>query len=593
MNNVPDKSDSDENQVDATPKTNPGQIEPIVGDRRQSIEDGVPAKIDVSIPSLRWILAWGILIAGTCFLHFASGKIEDALPFVDQAVRNIVTAIVIVIVPLLVMIWLCFYSPYWTVKIRKLAFLLFLTLQIVGLVVFGMGVELDGNLSPVGYRFPWSPPPDNQLQAITGKSNATIDLKTESPVDFPQFMGPNRNGRLDGTFLAYDWEEDPPKLLWKQPIGAGHSGFSTRNGYAVTMEQRGDQELTVCYEIETGKLVWAHGETSRHTSPLGKTGPRSTPTIHNGLVYSLGAQGLLCCLDGSNGRLVWRRDLFQEFNTSISEDLKVVSWGRSASPLVYDDKVVVPAGGPSGARPVSLVAYHRLTGLEIWRGGNQQIGYASPILAPYFSPQGTTDVVISVNEANVSAHDKENGKEIWSVERPGSSTAGANTSQPIALPGSRFLLTKGYGLGGELIQIQGDQVHQVWKKNTVLKTKFTNAVQYQKHAFALSDGRLECVDLQNGKRIWKSRKSYGHGQLLLCGSELLILAEKGYVALVRAWGGPESNTAKEGHVQFTSFQAIEGVTWNTIAMHGDLMLVRNSQEAACYEMPLRFRSAKP
>ncbi|MEC9092025.1 MAG: hypothetical protein VX438_04910, partial [Planctomycetota bacterium] len=154
---------------------------------------------------------------------------------------------------------------------------------------------------------------------------------------------------------------------------------------------------------------------------------------------------------------------------------------------------------------------------------------------------------------------------------------------------SQLLVTKGYGLGAVKLQYQGGQLTTVWKNNAVLKTKFTNAVYRQSYAFALSDGRLECVDIRNGKTVWKSRKSYGHGQILLCGSELLVLAEKGYVALVRAWGATEEQGVIRDHVQFTSFQALQGTSWNTIAVHGNKLLVRNSNEAACYEMPIRYR----
>lgn len=437
---------------------------------------------------------------------------------------------------------------------------------------------------PVGWK-------RSQQLAIPETAGQSVDLKTETADDFPQFLGPNRDGKLPNTWFAYDWEKEKPVMLWKQPIGEGHSGFSTRNGFAVTMEQRGELEVTSCYRIETGELMWTYSVEARHETPLGRVGPRSTPTIFDGYVYSLGALGHLACLDGRNGKPIWTRDLLKEFNTDRDKENVAVRWGRSASPLVFDDKVVVPAGGPNDGEIRSLVCYQRKTGEEIWRAGSTQISYASPTLMTYVDKNiGFTRCIVSVNESNVTAHEISTGKIIWETDWPGNSSSTASTSQPVMLPGSQVLLTKGYGSGAKMIQYQGGVLQEIWKNSTVLKTKFTNAVQHNAYAFALSDGRLECVDLRNGTRVWKSRKSYGHGQILLCGSELLVLSEKGYVALVRAWGGTEEQKVGRKHVQFTSFQAIEGTSWNTIAVHGNKLLVRNSREAACYEMPIRYQA---
>ena len=543
-------------------------------------------------PDIRWIVVWLILIGGVIFLHLASEKIEDVIPAVDQAVRNLVAGLALLVIPFTMIVWFSFFSDNGTRKIRLYTFFGFAGFQALVIFFTTTCVEFDGDMTPVAFHWPGQKAKDYQLDAPP-ETNSAVDLKTETPDDFPQFLGPNRDGKLSGTYFAYDWITEKPKLLWKRPIGPGHSGFATRNGFAVTMEQRGDQELTTCYDIQTGELKWSYAENTRHHSWLGKLGPRSTPTIFDGFVYCLGGNGHLACLDGSTGELVWKKDLFQEFGTSIQEEKNTVTWGRAASPLVFDDKVVVPAGGPKNGPYVSLVCYQRKTGRELWRAGETQISYASPMLMNYLDTRvGFARCIVSVNESNVTAHEPSSGEMIWWIDRPGNSTSNASTSQPVTLPGSQLLLTKGYGLGATKVQYQGGVLSTSWINNRVLKTKFTNAVYHHTYAFALSDGRLECVDLRNGKQIWKSRKSYGHGQILLCGSEILVLAEKGYVALVRAWGATEEQEVSRDHVQFTSFQALDGTSWNTLAVHGNKLLVRNSQEAACYEMPIRYRETE-
>ncbi len=543
-------------------------------------------------PKPIWLLIWLGVLVGVFVLHFAAEQVENMAPAIDQATRNLITMLVcILVLPVSIMTWFSFGSDWGTRFSRRLVFGGFLLLQLLAAAVIGLCIEFNGNLFPVGFHLPFVKSKDYQLTAANAGKKA-IDLRTETAEDFPQFLGKNRDGKVPDVEFAIDWEAEQPKLLWRQPIGPGHSGFATRNGYAVTMEQRGDKELTTCYEIESGKLKWVHSEPQRHQSWLGKIGPRSTPTIYDGFVYSLGGNGTLVCLDGSNGKLIWKKELFEEFDTSVEIEKGTVTWGRSGSLLIYEDKVIAPAGGPkSGA--VSLVAYDRKTGDEIWRAGKTQISYASPIVMPSRHGGAGSEVIVSVNESNVTAHDPVEGKIIWTEGWPGDSTTNASTSQPVVLPSQQLLLTKGYGQGARLLQFPGDKLNRFWSNNRVLKTKFTNAVYQKGYAYGLSDGRLECVDIRTGKSVWKSRKNYGHGQILLCGEQILILAEKGYLALVPTTRSNDEAGSRSGPKEVTKFQAIEGTTWNTIAVNGDKLLVRNSDEAACYQMPLLKPKADP
>jgi outer membrane protein assembly factor BamB len=140
--------------------------------------------------------------------------------------------------------------------------------------------------------------------AVAPSTGVKVPLNVTTDDDFPQFLGPNRDLAIDQISLARDWQARPPKLIWKHEIGAGHSAFSAVNGYAVTMEQRGEQELVTCYDLRTGVLQWSNGVHARHSQFLGGTGPRSTPTIDQGKVFALGATGIVRCLGGPNGSLL-------------------------------------------------------------------------------------------------------------------------------------------------------------------------------------------------------------------------------------------------------------------------------------------------
>jgi outer membrane protein assembly factor BamB len=438
--------------------------------------------------------------------------------------------------------------------------------------------QVSGELVP-SFRPRWMPPADALLDSPAEIASAeAIDLATTSDKDFPQFLGPDRNAVVPNVHLARDWESNPPQLLWRQPIGAGWSGFVAVNGYAVTMEQRGEEELVTCYEIATGKLCWAQSEANRHSTPMGGVGPRSTPTIHEGKVYTLGPTGSLLCLDGATGEVVWRDNLLARYNVPTGEDVKAVAWGRSNSPLIVDDLVVVPAGGPQAGPHVSLAAFDRLTGELVWGAGNRQVSYASPTLAML----GDRRMILSVNENFVSGHDPATGAVLWQIEWKGSSNGDANTSQPHLLSDGRLLLSKDYGIGAALWQLTAAPdgtvtTNEIWANSAVLKTKFTNLVMYQGFAYGLSDGILECIEIETGKRQWKKGR-YGHGQILLAGDVLLVQAESGEVVMVEP-------TPDKLH-EIAKFPAIEGKTWNNLCLYGDVLLVRNAEEAACYRLPL-------
>ena len=172
-------------------------------------------------------------------------------------------------------------------------------------------------------------------------------------------------GRFRGLKLARDWSERPPQLLWRQPIGAGWSAFAVVGSSAITQEQRGEYEMVVCYDLKSGREQWTHSDHDRYEATPAGVGPRATPTIVEDRVYTLGATGILNCLDLATGERVWSEDILYDNGAELA------SWGMSGSPLVLDDLVVVSAGGGEGK---SLVAYHKDTGERVWSGGSRSRG---------------------------------------------------------------------------------------------------------------------------------------------------------------------------------------------------------------------------
>ncbi len=186
----------------------------------------------------------------------------------------------------------------------------------------------------------------------------TVDLS--SPAAFPGFLGPNNDFSVSGLRLARDWEVDVPRRVWTREIGAGWSGFSIVDGRAYTIEQRGDYEVVVAYDLESGDELWLHSDEAYFTNPMAGPGPRATLTVDETTVYTFGLTGLLNALDRLTGRPIWRHD-------TVAEGGRLPEHGYSGSPLLVDDLVIVSIGG---AAVRSLAAYDCESGAEVWAGGD-------------------------------------------------------------------------------------------------------------------------------------------------------------------------------------------------------------------------------
>ena len=389
------------------------------------------------------------------------------------------------------------------------------------------------------------------------------DARRGAIADYPQFLGPSRNASLPDLVLS-DWSSRPPREVWRRPVGPGWSSFAIVGTHAITQEQRGDQECVVSYDLLTGKERWVSMDTARFESTVAGVGPRATPTIHGGRVFSYGALGHLNCLDLETGRKIWSRH-------PISENYSRPNmWGNSCSPLIDAGAVIVSAGGEDNN---ALVAYEAATGEVRWRGGNSRLGYSSPTVVHL---SGKKQILI-FNAGQLASHDAENGNPLWTQPWPGATEC---TSQPIVLPGNRVFLSSGYGIGSKLFQInqseQEPSVSILWESPR-LKTKFTNAVVHEGSIYGLDDGVLVCLDPETGKRRWK-RGRYGHGQILLVGDHILVQAESGELALVAA--------DPTGYRELARHPALDAKTWNYPAFAPPYLLVRNDREAICFDLGL-------
>jgi outer membrane protein assembly factor BamB len=470
--------------------------------------------------------------------------------------------------PLLLVFWLLFLSGlrWW----QRLLYLLAGSLGTAGLL-FGLSKVLrwDGSLGGSGIprlRWIWTDTGEARLADLKVDSNEKAEFSSFKEMDYPQFLGRDRNGVAHGVRLARDWQTRPPKELWRKSIGLGWSSFAVASDYAVTQEQREDKELVVCYELKTGKVRWTHEHEVRLQDKQGGDGPRATPTLVEGRVYTLGGTGVLDCIDGATGKNLWTRDTLADYN------LTNLIWGKSCSPLVVEDKVIVTGGREKND---SLLAYDRKTGEPLWHVGDDDASYSSPVLATFDGQKQ----ILSVNAHSVTGHDPRDGKVLWRFPWPGDM---AKASQPVPLPGNRIFLSAGYKVGCVLLQITRGSDGQwsaetVWVGRNKMATQFSNVVIAHDCAFGLDCRELACIDLATGERKWKG-KTYNFGQIMLVGDVIVVQAEDGYVALVEA----NPNEFKE----LARLPALHDKTWNNPVLSGPYLLLRNDKEVVCYQVPV-------
>jgi outer membrane protein assembly factor BamB len=347
----------------------------------------------------------------------------------------------------------------------------------------------------------------------------------ETNTDWPQFLGPTRNGVSPENGLLQTWGEKGPPVLWEKEVGEGYSGPVVVGDRLILFHRVGAEEVVECLDAAGGKPKWKYAYATAYRDALGKgDGPRSTPVVSEGRVYTLGAEGGLLCLDMEKGTKVWSRALVNDYK------IKQSYFGVGTTPLVEGDLLLVNVGGGKGA---GIVAFNKADGKEVWKATDHDASYSSPVAATI---DGVRHVLFFTREGIVSL-DPANGAVRFTKHWRAKIDASVNAATPVLVDDQVFV-TASYGTGALLAKVKKDKLEEVWSNDETLSCHFDTPVYRDGYLYGF-DGReesgavLRCVELKSGKGKWE-KKGFGTGSMILADGNLILMSENGELVLLGA-----------------------------------------------------------
>lgn len=351
-------------------------------------------------------------------------------------------------------------------------------------------------------------------------------LTQTAAADWPQFLGPARDGVYHGPAIAAEWPQNGPAKLWEHAIGSGWSGPVATKDRVVIFHRVDDQEVVECLALDSGRPVWKTTFATRYVDGFGfDNGPRATPTIHDDRVFLFGAEGGLHCVGLKDGKTLWSNDLQKTLRAPTGY------FGLACSPLIAGELVVLNVGAPQTA---GIVAFDIHTGKLVWKSTDDEASYSSPILAKL---AGRRQAVFFTRHT-LFGLDPASGKELW--KQPWSPAMQASVSAAVPVIANDIVFaTASYGAGAIALRVSPDGVRKLWEGDDSLSAQYQTPVLHLGHLFGFH-GRLDtgprpkfrCVELATGRVRWSSQK-VDAGSLTRVGNDALLLTVNGELIRVK------------------------------------------------------------
>ena len=385
--------------------------------------------------------------------------------------------------------------------------------------------------------------------------------------DWPQFLGPARNGVYSGPPLAASWPTGGPRTVWRKSIGQGLAGPIVAGGRVILFHRIGNQEAVEAFDARTGGAQWRYAYSTTYRDDFGfDEGPRSVPVVAGGRVYTFGAEGQLHAIDLATGRKIWSEDTASRFH------VRKGFFGAAGSPLVEDGRVLANIGGSDGA---GIVAFNAETGAVLWTATNHEASYSSPVSATFAGRR----CALFFTRQGLIGLDPASGKTLFQRVWRSRSQASVNAASPIVV-GDLVFVSASYETGAAVLRVAGNELTDVWSSDDSLSNHYATSVHYNGYLYGFH-GRQEfgpsfrSVALKTGKVQW-SVDQFHAGTVTLAGDRLLVVRETGELLLAPA--------TPEAFRPIAKAQILPPTVRAYPALADGLLYVRNDNTLVCVDL---------
>ena len=383
--------------------------------------------------------------------------------------------------------------------------------------------------------------------------------------DWPQFLGPDRNGTYAGP-LADTWGPSGPKVVWRKQVGQGFAGPAVVGTRVLLFHRVGNEEVLESLDARTGNSTWRYAYPTTYRDDFGfDEGPRAVPVVADGIVYTFGAQGQLHAVDLAKGTRVWSEDTMKRFNVPKA------FFGAGGSPLVEGGRVIANIGGDKAG----VVAFDAKTGKVVWTATEDDASYSSGVAATI----GGRRLAVFLTRDNLLGLDPTNGAIQFQRRWRARIAASVNAATPLVV-GDLIFVSAEYGPGAGVVRVEGSKLVDLWNSDDVLSNHYATSVYHQGYLYGYH-GRQEfgpsfrAVDMKTGMVKW-SQDQFRAGSVLLAGDRLLILREGGEFIVAPA--------SPQGFKPIARAQILPGVLRPYPAIADGFLYVRNENTLVCLDL---------
>ena len=386
--------------------------------------------------------------------------------------------------------------------------------------------------------------------------------------DWPQFLGPQRNGTYTGPPLLEAWGSTGPKVVWRKPVGAGFAGTAVTGNRVFLFHRVANEEVLEALDPKTGTGTWRYAYPTRYRDDFGfDEGPRAVPVVSDGVVYTYGAEGQLHAVDVAKGTRLWSEDAMKRFNVPKA------FFGAGGSPLVEGGRVIANVGGDKAG----IVAFEAKTGKVLWTATDDDASYSSGVTAML----GGKQVALFLTRDSLVAVDPANGQVQFQRRWRARQAASVNAATPLVI-GDLVFVSAEYGPGAAVLRVMGSTLTDLWMSDEVLSNHYATSVHYDGHLYGYH-GRQEfgpsfrAVELRTGMVKW-SEDRFRAGSVVLTGDRLLIMRESGELMIAPA-------TPQGGLKPIARAQALpSGVARPYMAVADGFVYARNENTLVCLDL---------